>query len=140
MERWRDVREQLRGSGRAAPAGNTFLAFFGGGAAALAVDRWGTGFVFVSVSVGVAALCLVAGLRRAEGAGRFTFLQVALYSAAVFGVSWFTDDLGWPLWRRILTSLAAGFVALAVSFLFLFAYGRVPGGGADGPGQPSRRA
>lgn len=145
MERWRRIREQLRQDGRATPTSVIFFASFGGGAIAITLlgigrllagptgDRVVIGLVFVSASAGVAAICLLLGLRRMEGAARFAFMQMVLHFATTFGVLWYTDDLGWPFWQQLLTTLAAALVALAASFLFLLAYGRVPGAARNNP-------
>lgn len=139
MERWRRVREQLHRDGRATPESTMLFATFGGGAIAMTLlgigrvlaeptgDRIAIGLLFALVPAGVAAICLVLGLRRIAGAARFAFIQMVLYFATSFGVMWFTDDIEWQFWQQLLTALGAGFIALAASFLFLLAYGRVPG-------------
>ncbi len=148
MEWWRRVQRQLREAGRAISSSTMVLASFCGTAVSLTIwgiarllasptgDRVGVGLVFVLALAGVAAICLLSGLRRVEGGAPFVFLHRVLYFAAIFEVMWFMNDLGRPWWQVILTSLVAAVTVLAASFLFLYSYGRVPGASEGSSNRP----
>ncbi len=110
MEWWRRVQRQLREAGRAISSSTMVLASFCGTAVSLTIwgiarllasptgDRVGVGLVFVLALAGVAAICLLSGLRRVEGGAPFVFLHRVLYFAAIFEVIRFMNDWGRPWW------------------------------------------
>ncbi len=77
------------------------------------------------------------GLRWTHGAACYLFVHTTLYFAVILLVLWVTGDLSWPVWRRGLAVVFAIATFLATSFLFLVAYGRVPGAPRDEPSQSS---
>ncbi len=149
VDRRRRVQGQLRTSGWGDYNSVVFASSCGGGAAALTLmavgrlvsrsttDRVFVGLLFVVISTGVAAVCLRYGLRWTHGAARYLFVHTTLYFAVILLVLWVTGDLSWPVWRRGLAVVFAIATFLATSFLFLVAYGRVPGAPRDEPSQSS---